>query len=89
MGQTGEDTFVGVLSDSKCGARHKMMDKSAEECTRECQRQGAQYVLVAGEKTYTLSGRHNDLHYLAGQKVKITGSAKGNVLSVASVAPIR
>lgn len=89
MGQTGPNTFVGMLSDSTCGPRHKMMDKSAEECARACQRAGAKYVLVAGEKVYGLSGGSNDLAYLAGQKVKVTGSAKGSVISVTSVAPIR
>jgi hypothetical protein len=89
MGQTGANTFVGMVSDSSCGARHKMMDKSAEECARTCQRAGASYVLVAGEKIYTLAGRANDLAYLAGQKVKVTGSARGNTISVAAVAPIR
>jgi hypothetical protein len=89
MGQTGANTFVGMVSDSSCGPRHKMMDKSAEECARTCQRAGASYVLVAGEKIYTLAGRANDLAYLAGQKVKVTGSARGNTISVAAVAPIR
>src|SRR5499433_3362360 len=70
MGQTGANTFVGVISDSSCGARHKMMDKSAEECARTCQRAGAKYVLVAGETVYGLSGRNNDVSYLAGQKAK-------------------
>jgi hypothetical protein len=89
MGQTGANTFVGVLSDSTCGPRHKMTDKSAEECARACQRAGANYVLIAGEKTYALSGRANDLAYLAGQKVKVTGSAQGSAISVTAVAPIR
>jgi hypothetical protein len=89
MGQTGAHTFVGILSDSSCGPRHKMQDKSAEECARACQRAGAKYVLVAGEKIYSLSGRANDLNYLAGQKVKITGSATGNTISVTAVAPIQ
>lgn len=89
MGQTGDNTFVGVISDSSCGPRHKMMDKSAEECARACQRAGARYVLVAGEKTYTLRGRTSDIAYLAGQKAKITGSLKANTITVTAAAPIR
>jgi hypothetical protein len=89
MGQTGANTFVGIISDSSCGARHKMMDKSAEECTRTCQRAGAKYVLVAGEKVYALSGRTNDVAYLAGQKAKITGSLQGNSIAVSAAGPIR
>jgi hypothetical protein len=89
MGQTGTNTFVGVISDSTCGPRHKMLDKSAEECARACQRAGAKYVLVAGEKTYVLHGRTNDIAYLAGQKAKITGSLRGNTIAVSAAAPIR
>lgn len=89
MGQTGTNTFVGIISDSSCGPRHKMMDKSAEECARACQRAGAKYVLVAGEKVYGLRGRANDVAYLAGQKAKITGSLRGNTINVSAAGPIQ
>ena len=89
MGQTGANTFVGVISDASCGPRHKMMDKSAQECARACQRAGSKYVLVAGEKIYTLHGRANDVGYLAGQKAKITGSLQGNSIKVNEVEVIR
>jgi hypothetical protein len=89
MGQTGTNTFVGIISDSSCGARHTMMDKSAEECARTCQRAGAKYVLVAGEKVYGLRGRTNDVAYLAGQKAKITGWLHGNSIAVSAAGPIR
>jgi hypothetical protein len=87
MGQADANTFVGIVSDSSCGPRHKLSDKSAEECTRTCQRRGAHYVLVAGEKIYPLSGRASDLGYLAGQKAKITGSLRGGTIAVDSVFP--
>ena len=87
MGQADANTFVGIISDSFCGPRHKLPDKSAEECTRTCQRKGAHYVLVAGEKTYQLSGRADDLGYLAGQKAKVTGSVQGDTIAVGSAIP--
>jgi hypothetical protein len=87
MGQHGSDTFVGLISDSACGPRHKLKDKSAEECTRTCVRNGAQYALVAGSKVYLLQGDTNDLAYLAGQKAKITGSLSADTITVSSVAP--
>jgi hypothetical protein len=89
MGQTDANTFVGLISDSSCGPRHKMMDKSAEECARTCQRAGAKYVLVAGEKVYGLKGSTNDVAYVAGQKAKVTGALKGKTIHVAAVTPIR
>ena len=66
-----------------------MMDKSAEECARTCQRAGAKYVLVAGEKVYALAGRTNEVGYLAGQKARITGSLQGNTIAVSAAGPIR
>src|SRR5581483_10792710 len=48
MGQHGNGTFVGLVSDTTCGARHRLKDKSGEECTRTCVRQGAGFALVAG-----------------------------------------
>jgi hypothetical protein len=87
MGQAGENTFVGLVSDATCGARHRMRDKSAEECARTCQRRGHPYVLVAGERTYALKGNPNEVGLLAGQKAKVTGTLQGSSISVISVAP--
>jgi hypothetical protein len=85
MGRANANTFVGLVSDSDCGPRHKMRDKSAEECTRACQRAGSAYVLVAGEKIYKLEGNANDVAVLAGQKAKITGTLEGNTIIVNQV----
>jgi hypothetical protein len=85
MGQAGASNFVGLVSDSSCGPRHRLRDKSAEECTRTCQRAGAQYVLIAGEKMYKLIGASNDLAVMAGQKARVTGSLQGDTISVTEV----
>lgn len=85
MGRADANTFVGLVSDSTCGPRHKLRDKSAEECTRTCQRAGASYVLVAGEKLYKLRGDPNDVAVLAGQKAKVTGSLQGDTIHVSSI----
>jgi hypothetical protein len=87
MGKHGNDTFVGLISDSACGPRHKFKDKSAEECTRYCVRNGAQFALIAGGTVYILNGNTNDLGYLAGQKAKVTGTLKGDTITVSSVVP--
>lgn len=87
MGQATSDTFVGLVSDSSCGAKHRLPDKSAEECTRTCQRGGAGYVLVAGEKTYKLSGQTNEVGLVAGQKAKVTGALQGDTIRVSSITP--
>ncbi len=87
MGQADANTFVGLVSDSNCGPRHKLRDKSAEECTRTCQRAGAAYVLVAGEKIYRLKGDSIEVGVLAGQKAKVTGRLQGNTITVDGIAP--
>ncbi|PYX88734.1 MAG: hypothetical protein DMG68_07525 [Acidobacteria bacterium] len=86
-GQSDGNTFVGIVSDSICGPRHKMTDKSAEECARACQRAGARYVLLAGDKVYMLAGSVNDVAYLAGQKAKVTGALQGDTIQVNSITP--
>lgn len=87
LGQSGENTFVGLISDASCGPRHKMRDKTAEECTRTCQRAGQPYVLVAGDKTYRLRGNSRDIGFLAGQRAKVTGTLAGSSINVVSVTP--
>jgi hypothetical protein len=86
-GQSDGNTFIGIISDSSCGPRHKMTDKSAEECARACQRAGASYVLLAGDKVYILNGSVNDVAYLAGQKAKVAGALQGQTIQVNSITP--
>lgn len=87
-----KQTFVGEVSDAACGVHH-MMEGSAADCTRTCVRQGAKYVLVVGDKVYTLDATAKAalerLDALAGQKAKITGQATGDAIAVTSVASAR
>ncbi len=76
----------GVITDSDCGARHnKDADMSSAECGRFCVRNGAKYILVDGEKRYTLTGNTEELSKLAGQRVTISGSRDGDTIRVDSV----
>jgi hypothetical protein len=85
MGRTNENTFVGLISDSSCGAKHKMADKSAEECARACIHDGSGYVLVAADSVFRLKGHTQEVDALAGQKAKIIGELRGNVITVTTV----
>jgi hypothetical protein len=87
MGRANSNTFIGLVSDSSCGPRHKLRDKSAEECTRTCQRAGAAFALVAGEQVYKLKGDINDVAVLAGQKAKVTGTLQGDTITVNAIQP--
>jgi hypothetical protein len=82
-------TFNGQIGDSMCGAKHEM-GGSAADCTRACAQHGSKYALVVGDKVYTLEADkkiQDALGKLAGSNAKVTGTASGNTIQVASVAP--
>ena len=78
-------TLTGTISDAMCGAKHKMGDVSAAECTNGCVGMGSKYALVVGSTVYELEGKADDLKALAGQKVKLTGTVDGKKIQVESV----
>ncbi|HLV86503.1 MAG TPA: hypothetical protein VKV39_05960 [Candidatus Sulfotelmatobacter sp.] len=81
-------SFVGVVSDSMCGAKHAMAGDAAS-CTRACVSKGSKYALVVGDKVYTLETSNKSvlttLDARAGAKVKVWGTAKGDSIAVESV----
>jgi hypothetical protein len=82
-----DQSFSGVITDSKCGARHVAeSNMSSAECARFCVRNGAQYLLVDGEKNSVLGGDTSKLSKLAGQRVRITGTRTGDRIDVVSIA---
>jgi len=81
-----ERKFSGVITDADCGARHAVdSGKSPAECARACVRNGSRYVLVDGERTYTLAGSIADLDRLAGQRASVSGTLEGDTIHVRSV----
>ena len=79
-------TFAGMITDSRCGARHRMNSgKTSAECARSCVRHGAHYVLVDGEKVYALEGYPDQLEKLAGERANIVGMLEGNTIKVKAV----
>ena len=78
-------TFVGNISDSMCGVKH-MMPGGDKACTLECVKGGSKYVLAdpASGKVYELSDQKKPEEF-AGQKVKVTGTLKGKLITVTSI----
>lgn len=77
--------FRGMITDSRCGARHmRSSGRSASECARACFRHGASYVLVDGDRRYTLVGGESDLSKLAGERANVLGTLQGNAILVNS-----
>ena len=82
-------TFAGMITDSHCGARHMRNSRqNAAECVRACFRRGASYVLVDGDKRYTLVGGEGTLDKLAGERANVTGTRQGNTILVDSAAAL-
>jgi hypothetical protein len=84
---SGKKTLTGVVTDTMCGAKHMVKDKSAAECTRMCVKQGMDYGLLVGDKVYTLKGNKAAIDKLAGQRATVTGTVTGNNLTVESIKP--
>lgn len=80
-----EQTFTGTLTDSMCGTSHMAKDKTPAECTRLCVKDGMKYALAVDKKLYPLEGHEAELSKLAGQKVTVKGTLKGDTLSVQEV----
>jgi hypothetical protein len=78
-------TLNGVVSDSMCGKKHMMPGKSDAQCVQECVKAGSKYVLVVGEKIYTLDAKMQTIAPFAGKHVLVQGELKGATLSVQSI----
>jgi len=81
-------TFTGTVSDAMCGAKHAMPGDAAA-CTRGCVSKGSNYALVVGDKVYTLETSDKaalaTLDKQAGAKATVTGTEKGNTITVTAV----
>lgn len=87
----GKQTFSGVITDTMCGADHKMMNVSPDaKCVRECVKAGSKYALLVGSKVYVLSDQQTPDKF-AGAKVKVTGAldAKTNTIAVDKIEPAK
>ncbi len=81
--------FTGRVTDAMCGAQHNMVGKGAD-CIRGCIRRGSRYALIVGDKVYALDTNDKsalaELDKLADHQATVTGQAKGDVITVTSVA---
>ena len=75
-------TLSGVISDSMCVKKHMMPGKSDSECIRECVKSGSAYVLVVGNKSYTLKGKAAAIAPFAGKHVTIQGTVDNSTIAV-------
>ena len=78
-------TFTGVISDSMCNKKHMMPGKTDIQCTEECVKGGAGYVLVSGDKVYTLSAKKGLIAPFAGKKAQVQGTLQGTSITVTAI----
>jgi|ERR1017187_9346544 hypothetical protein len=78
-------TLVGTIGDSMCGAKHMMPGASDKDCTLECVKGAAKYILIGPNgKIYQLSDQKKPEAF-AGAKVRVTGTLKGDSITVSSI----
>jgi hypothetical protein len=82
-----EHTYEGMVSCSRCGAKHSAkLGQAATTCTRTCVNGGANFALVEADASYLLDGDLNLLKKLAGQRARIVGALHGQTIRISSVA---
>jgi hypothetical protein len=79
------ETLTGTVSDTMCGKSHMMPGKSDADCTRACVKEGSDYALVVGDKVYTLKGDKAAIDKFAGATATVTGTTKGDTITVTSI----
>src|SRR5262245_13967390 len=80
-------TLTGTVTDTMCGKKHMIAEKSDADCTHECMKSAGKwtYGLVAGEKVYNLAGDSKQFDAFAGQRVEVTGELNANTITVQRV----
>lgn len=85
LAYAASQTFTGVISDSMCKKKHMMPGKTDAQCVEECVKAGASYVLVSGDKIYTLSAKKGLIAPFAGKKVQVQGNLQGASITVTAI----
>jgi hypothetical protein len=91
-----EESWTGKISDSKCGARHKMKSAhsagkvSDADCTAACVKDGAKYVFASNGKVYKIENQDfTGLQKYAGQTVRLTGEMTGAAITVSNITAVK
>ena len=83
-----EQVFDGMVTCSRCGAKHSpALQRPATVCVRVCVHGGAAFALVSAESSYVLQGDAQVLKPFAGERARIVGSLSGHTIQVRSVSP--
>jgi hypothetical protein len=77
------DEFKGFVEDTACSTKAEMKDNAA--CAKKCIKGGSPAVLVTADgKVFKISNQDKIVAH-AGENVTVTGTAKGDTITIASV----
>ena len=79
-----ETTVKGWITDSFCGKNNA--NAAGAKCTKDCYKNGAKLVLVAGDKTYQISDQKMAFENI-GHEVAITGTIEKDTIKVVKIEP--
>ena len=83
-----EQVFDGMVTCSRCGARHSpALQRPATVCVRVCVHGGAAFALVSADSSYVLRGDSQALKPFAGERARVVGTLSGHTIQVRSVSP--
>ena len=86
-----QETFIGTISDSTCGAQHPQDEHStpvsAKECTLLCIRDGAQFAFIASDgRSYTFDDQRDArLREYAGEPVTVRGAITNGTMHMSGI----
>jgi hypothetical protein len=82
------ESWVGWITDSNCATKGDPAKHSADCCNKCVKEYGAKYVLfsAADKKVYQLDAQDKAAPH-AGKHVKVSGTASGDSIKVASIEP--
>jgi len=77
------EEFKGFVEDTACSTKAEM--KNNADCAKKCIKGGSPAVLVTADgKVYKIANQDKIVAH-AGEEVTVTGTAKGETITVASV----
>ncbi len=87
-----EEKWTGNISDAMCGKSHGANGGTMQkdhDCAVKCAAKGS-YVFVVGDKIYKIADQKMaDITTHAGHKVELTGTMKGDTITVTKVTMLK
>ena len=90
--KAAEEKWTGNISDAMCGKSHGANGGTLQkdhDCAVKCAAKGS-YVFVVGDKVYKIADQKmKELEQHAGHKVEISGTMKGDTITVSKVTMLK